>query len=67
MSTVSEELTKEALKELHTDKDGAILLTPVFEKFTELLLARCKAALEKTDPTTAQRAIEAINREFEIK
>lgn len=34
---ILERLSKEALKELHTDKEGALLLTPVFEKFSELL------------------------------
>ena len=62
-----EPLAKEALRELHTDKDGALLLTPVFEKFAELLINKCKEAVAKTDPTTSQRATQAINDELGIK
>jgi hypothetical protein len=37
------------------------------QEFAELVINECKAALEKTDPTTSQRGIEAINRELGIK
>jgi hypothetical protein len=31
------------------------------------IIVKCKDAISKTDPTTAQRALDAINKEFGIK
>ena len=42
-----EQLAKEALKELHTDKEGTLLLTPVFEKFAKLLINECADIADK--------------------
>jgi hypothetical protein len=36
-------------------------------KFAELIINKCKEAVAKTDPTTSQRAIQAINEELGIK
>lgn len=37
------------------------------EILVNLVINKCKEAVEKTDPTTSQRALDAINREFGIK
>lgn len=40
-----EKFSKEAISEI-TTKDGALLLTPVFEKFAELIVRECISEIE---------------------
>ena len=40
-----EKLAKQAINELHTDKEGTLLMTPVFEKFAELLVKECATVI----------------------
>jgi hypothetical protein len=61
------EQTTQLMQQAGTDTSGKWVSIDNAEKLIELIILKCKDAVEKTDPTTAQRAIEAINREFDIK
>jgi hypothetical protein len=61
------EQTTQLMQKVGTDTSGKWMSIDNAEKLTELIILRCKDAVEKTDPTTAQRALDAINREFGIK
>jgi hypothetical protein len=72
-----EELAKQAFKELHTDKEGSLLMTPVLDKFADLIINECISSIEEASKsatyttfdqgvagTIAARAIQAIQTKF---
>ena len=71
------ELAKQAVNELHTDKEGALLMTPMLDKFADLIINECISSIEEvktfpvttyerdmTDAETVNKCIKAVKDKF---